>query len=125
MGTLGMVRRRRVSMTAMNPTITSEAMTRTARVPMSDMALDYRWAPRGNLGAFPADSVPGAGRATDMTDDETPGIGPDDPEIPATPPPAGASDPEVEDQPLGTDPDERPADAELPGIPEGEPPASE
>lgn len=55
--------------------------------------------------------------------DETPDMVPDDPEIPATPPPAG-SGLEVDDQPLGVPEDADPDEAPLPGVPEGEPPAS-
>ena len=58
-------------------------------------------------------------------DDETPDIGPADPDIPDTPPPAEDGGPELEDQPLGTPAGADPDEAPLPGIPEKEPPASE
>jgi hypothetical protein len=61
-----------------------------------------------------------------MTDDETPQITPEDPEIPAERPPAGSGGPELEDTPLGADPDEEVDPTDQPGIPtDGEPPASE
>jgi len=56
--------------------------------------------------------------------DETPDIGPTDPDIPSEPPPAGASDPEIPDQPLGVPREADPDDAPLPGVPEKEPPAA-
>jgi hypothetical protein len=58
-------------------------------------------------------------------DDETPDIGPADPDIPDAPPPPADGRPEIEDQPLGAPASADPDDAPLPGIPEKEPPASE
>ena len=55
--------------------------------------------------------------------DETPGMVPDDPEIPATPPPADDGI-EVEDHPLGVPEGSDPGEAPLPGVPEKEPPVS-
>jgi len=58
--------------------------------------------------------------------DETPQLGPEDPEIPSERPEPGAADPEIEGPPMGTDPEEDVDPAAQPGIPtEGEPPASE
>lgn len=61
-----------------------------------------------------------------MTDDRTPDITPQDPDIPSEPPPAGSGGPELEDEPLGTQRGDEPDPTAQPGIPtEGEPPASE
>ena len=50
---------------------------------------------------------------------------PEEPDVPDDPPPPDAVEPEIPDQPLGPPADLDSEDAPLPGIPEGEPPASE
>lgn len=60
-----------------------------------------------------------------MTEDKQTDIVDDDPDIPAEMPPAGGGTTEIDDEPLGVPADGDSSVSDQPGIPEGEPPASE